>query len=87
MLYSVKSLLYLAEVLIVHSVEVNVSPQRFAAHLAHYVLTQFLFRCNMTLSVTMFLGLVLALTVSGKPKTYLVQTIDNAGIPVTLIYR
>merc|ERR1712071_706883 len=39
------------------------------------------YRCNMTLSVTIFLGLVLALAVSGKPKTYLVETIDNADIP------
>merc|ERR1712032_1215052 len=38
------------------------------------------YRCNMTLSVTMFLGLMLALTVSGKPKTYLIETVDNADI-------
>ena len=39
----------------------------------------------MTLSVTMFLGLMLALMVSGKPKTYLIETVDNADILVTYI--
>merc|ERR1712032_1135996 len=38
------------------------------------------YRCNMTLSVTMFLGLMLALMFSGKPKTYLIETVDNADI-------
>ena len=35
----------------------------------------------MKLSVTVFLGLMLAMlavTVSGKPETYLVETVDNA---------
>ena len=39
----------------------------------------------MTLSVTMLLGLMLALTVSGKPKTYLIETVDNADILVTYV--
>ena len=51
--------------------------------------TDFLFRKAMKLSVTMFLGLMLvmlAVTVSGKPKTYLIETVDNIDNPVTLLY-
>ena len=43
----------------------------------------------MKLSVTMFLGLMLvmlAVTVSGKPKTYLIETADNIDNPVTFLY-
>ena len=42
----------------------------------------------MKLSVTMFLGLMLvmlAVTVSGKPKTYLIETADNIDNPVTFL--
>ena len=51
--------------------------------------TDLLFRKAMKLSVTMFLGLMLvmlAVTVSGKPKTYLIETVDNIDNPVTLLY-
>ena len=51
--------------------------------------TDFLFRKAMKLSVTMFLGLMLvmlAVTVSGKPKTYLIETADNIDNPVTFLY-
>ena len=49
----------------------------------------FYFRNTMKLSVTMFLGLMLvmlAVTVSGKPKTYLIETADNIDNPVTFLY-
>ena len=45
-------------------------------------MTHFMFRKAMKLSVTVFLGLMLvmlALTVSGRPKTYLVETEENAN--------
>ena len=57
--------------------------------MADKVLTHFMFRKAMKLSVTVFLGLMLvmlALTVSGRPKTYLVETVDNANASVTIIH-
>ena len=51
--------------------------------------TKITFRKAMKLSVTMFLGLMLVMlvvTVSGKPKIYLVETADNAHAPVTFLY-
>ena len=52
-------------------------------------ITKSTFRKAMKLSVTMFLGLMLVMlvvTVSGKPKIYLVETADNAHAPVTYIH-
>ena len=48
----------------------------------------FLFRNTMKLSVTMFLGLMLvmlAVMVSGKPKTYLIETVDFDDVKVNIL--
>ena len=40
----------------------------------------------MKLPVTLTLGLMLAVMVNGRPKTYLIETVDNADPLVMLIY-